>query len=98
MTGRVKVAVACTLAAAAAGAGAMALADGGESIAETLTGYEEDPLPVSTSGSGQLQASIDAGAGAIRYELSYTGLEGEVGQAHIHFGGRAQSGGIVAFL
>lgn len=98
MTGRVKTAVACALAAAAAGAGAVALADGGESIAATLTGYEEDPLPVSTPGTGQLTATIDAGGQEIDYELSYSALEGDIAQAHIHFGGRAQSGGVSAFL
>jgi hypothetical protein len=34
----------------------------------------------------------------IDYSLSYTGLEGDVQQAHIHFGQRAVNGGISVFL
>ena len=34
----------------------------------------------------------------ISYTLSYSALEGSVLQAHIHLGGRHQSGGISAFL
>lgn len=98
MKGRVKVAVAGALVAATALAGTAALAGGGGSISETLSGYEEDPLTLSTTGTGEFQASIRAKDQKIRYELSYSALEGTVTQAHIHFGGRAQSGGIVAFL
>jgi CHRD domain len=98
MRGRVKVAVASALVAGAAVAGTVAFADGGNGIRETLTGYEEDPLVLSTTGSGEFTASIKAKGDSIRYRLSYAGLEGNVTQAHIHFGGRAQSGGIVVFL
>jgi CHRD domain len=99
MRGRVRAAVAGALVAGAAVAGTVALADGGKGIRETLTGYEEDPLTLSTTGSGEFSASIKAKKGdAIRYQLSYAGLEGNITQAHIHFGGRAQSGGIAVFL
>ena len=77
--------------------GTAAFADGGKSIRETLTGYQEDPLVLSTSGSGEFQADVHAKRGEISYRLSYAGLEG-VTQAHIHLGGRAQSGGIIVFL
>jgi hypothetical protein len=98
MRGRIKVAVAGALVAGAAAAGAVAFADGGNGIRETLTGYEEDPMALSTTGSGEFRAWIGGKGEAIRYQLSYADLEGEVTQAHIHFGGRAQSGGIIAFL
>lgn len=67
-------------------------------VRERLSGYEEDPAPISTNGSGRFQAHIDDRRQQITYELSYTALEGAVQQAHIHFGGKAQSGGISVFL
>ena len=98
MKAQMKAAVASALVAGAVVAGTVAFADGGDSIRETLTGYEEDPLVLSTSGSGEFWATISAKGGQIRYQLSYADLEGDVQQAHIHFGGRHQSGGISAFL
>ncbi|TCN41045.1 CHRD domain-containing protein [Kribbella orskensis] len=67
-------------------------------LREQLTGYEEDPAPISTNGTGRFQAKIDDRLQQITYQLSYTSLEGTVQQAHIHFGGKAQSGGISVFL
>jgi len=67
-------------------------------VLEQLSGYEEDPLVFSTTGTGQFRAHIDEGAQEISYELSYADLEGAVLQAHIHIGLRAQFGGISVFL
>jgi hypothetical protein len=85
--------------------GSTALANGGdggrghdETLRVQLSGYEEDPLALSTTGSAHFRATIDEDAGTIKYRLSYRDLEGAVTQAHIHFGGRAQSGGISVFL
>ena len=97
MKGRVKLAVAGALAASAALAGTMAFGTG-NSIQESLTGYQEDPSALSTSGSGDFQAQLQAKDQKITYQLSYSGLEGDVLQAHIHLGGRAQSGGVSVFL
>jgi hypothetical protein len=98
MKGRMKLGVASALVAAASIAGTAAFAHGGDAIRETLTGYEEDPLVLSTSGEGRFKASIDAMNQAISYRLSYEDLEGDVTQAHIHLGGRHQSGGIIVYL
>jgi CHRD domain len=98
MRGRVRIAVAGALVAGAAIAGTVALADGGSGIREELTGYQEDPLTISTPASGDFHASLQAKKSAISYRLSYSGFETNVQQAHIHFGGRHQSGGIVVFL
>ena len=53
---------------------------------------------LSTTGNGEFQAQIDSSGQQISYTLSYSALEGNVLQAHIHLGGRHQSGGISAFL
>jgi len=81
--------------------GATADEDGSSSqntLREQLTGYQETPLALSTTGSGAVRLRIGPSAGTISYALSYAGLEAPVTQAHIHFGARAQTGGISAFL
>ena len=87
---------------AAGGAATVAWsADGGtvgNTVHETLTGLQEDPLRLSTTGNGQFMIHIDEAAQTISYELSYASLEGSVLQAHIHIGGPSQSGGISVFL
>ena len=76
---------------------AFAAADGFKMIKEFLTGYEEVP-PVSTVGSGELRARIANDGSQIEWELSYADLEGDVTQAHIHFGTVGVNGGITVFL
>jgi CHRD domain len=98
MKGRVKLAVGVAALAAVAAAGTVAVAGGGDSIREELTGYEEDPLVLSTTGNGSFRARIDERQQEISYRLSYADLEGSILQAHIHLGGAAQSGGISVFL
>jgi hypothetical protein len=77
----------------------IAVASGGKKNfnARGLNGYEEN-LDVSTVASGSFKASVDEDAQTITYELSYSGLEGDVQQAHIHFGKPAINGGISLFL
>ncbi|HZN17267.1 MAG TPA: CHRD domain-containing protein [Micromonosporaceae bacterium] len=72
--------------------------EGESSLSVHLSGYQEDPLVISTTGRGEFRANTDRSAQTIEYELSYADLEGSVLQAHIHVGGRAQSGGISVFL
>jgi CHRD domain len=67
-------------------------------VTEKLSGYEEDPLVLSTTGTGEFRARISSSGQQISYTLSYSALEGTVAQAHIHLGGRHQSGGISVFL
>ena len=66
-------------------------------VRERLTGYQEDPLALSTTGTGDFRARIGPGD-KITYSLHYSSLEGTVTQAHIHLGGKAQSGGISVFF
>jgi len=68
-----------------------------DGIDARLKGFQEVPA-VSTAAKGRFKASIDDRSGAIHYELSYSGLEGTVTQAHIHIGQRGVNGGVTMFL
>ena len=82
-------------------AGAYAVAGSGSEgtnvPAVTLIGYLEAPS-ISTNAVGSFEATIDDAERRIRYTLSYSGLEGTVTQAHIHFGQQHTVGAIVAWL
>jgi hypothetical protein len=54
--------------------------------------------PVSTGASGSFQARFNEATQQFDYTLSYSGLEGTVQQAHIHFGHRNVNGGISVWL
>ena len=83
----------------AATTGSAALARGGQdTFRERLTGYEETPLALSTTGTGQIRLTIDERREEISFRLSYADLEGTVTVAHIHFGARAQTGGVSVWL
>jgi hypothetical protein len=71
---------------------------GGSDFDARLSGYQETPQTISTVASGKFEADVDRSAQTIDYELSYSGLEGSILFAHIHFGARATSGGVSAFL
>lgn len=93
-------AIVATAAALAVATGSAATAgdDSSAALISRLSGYQEDPLTISTTGQGLFRAQIDDKAQEITYRLTYAGLVGTITQAHIHFGGRAQSGGVSAFL
>lgn len=75
------------------------LAQGGfKRISEFLTGYEETPSAVSTTGNGTFNATISKDESRIDWELTYDALEGAVQQAHIHFGQKSVTGPISVFL
>ena len=80
-------------------AASLAVAEGGKKNLKSgdLIGYEENP-DISTVATGSFEISIDDEARTLTYELSYSGLEGTVRQAHIHFGKAAVNGGITLFL
>lgn len=61
-----------------------------------LHGFNEVPA-ISSAAHGRFKAWLDAG-GIVRYELSDSGLEGEVRQARIHLGQRGVNGGIMVGL
>lgn len=65
-----------------------------------MSGYFEGAPggPASSVATGNFKAKIDDEAREIHFRLSYSGLEGEVRQAHIHFGQRSVNGGISIWL
>ncbi len=67
-----------------------------DSIRARLSGKQEVPY-VSTPASGKFQASIGSD-GNIDFELSYSGLQADATQAHIHIGQRGINGGVVLWL
>ena len=87
------------------GISAVALAKDSTRFDASLSGYEELPT-LSTRGNGTFEASLNKDGSELHYTLSYegpfdgnaTGTPSNVTQAHIHFGARAFSGGISAFL
>jgi len=75
------------------------LAQGGfKKISEFLTGYEETPAAISTTGNGTFNARISNDESRIDWELTYSDLEGAVQQSHIHLGAKGTTGGISVFL
>lgn len=62
-----------------------------------LEGFQEVPA-LSTTGTGKCKVKISDDETSIKAELSYSGLEGTVQQAHIHFGQLSINGGVVLFL
>ncbi len=62
-----------------------------------LIGFREVPAN-STVASGDFRAAISDDDTTIHYKLTYSGLEANVTQAHIHFGQRFVAGGISLWL
>ncbi len=95
---RVKLAVAVAVTAGVAVAGTAAIANhSGKQLRASLHGYEEVPA-VSTPGSGAFRATVTPAGDSFEYRLTYSGLEGAVQQAHIHFGQPLVNGGISVWL
>jgi CHRD domain len=76
---------------------AMSAAANAEPIRATLIGYQEVPA-VNTVATGHFNATINPGDQSIDYELSYSGLQATVQQAHIHVAQRRVNGSIVIWL
>jgi hypothetical protein len=72
-------------------------ADGVRNLEARLRGFQEVPA-VSSTGRGSFDLRINRDETAVRWELSYAALEGNVLQAHIHFGQLDVNGGISVFL
>jgi hypothetical protein len=77
---------------------AIAGGDARDRFRANLSGYEELPATISTTGNGTFRAALSRTDDEIRWELRYDDLEAAVLQAHIHFGGPAVAGPITVFL
>jgi CHRD domain len=64
----------------------------------TLSGYNETPLTLNSTGNGQFLAKISKDEQSIAYTLTYSDMPTNVTQSHIHFGRPSLSGGVVLFL
>lgn len=80
--------------------GSYATADSGKKKVDTgpMSGYLEGAPggPVSSVANGSFEGRIEGSR--LEYTLEYSGLEGDVTQAHIHFGQRSVNGGISVWL
>ncbi len=85
---------------AALGIAAFALAGGSGAgfnhLKATMSGYQEVPA-VSSTGTADFTADVSQDGSSIAWQLSYSGLEGNVLQSHIHFGQRSVIGGSGTF-
>jgi len=66
-------------------------------IREHLNGVQEVPV-VSTTGTGTFRAEISKDGDEIEYTLSFSNLEGDVRQSHIHIAPEQNTGAIVLWL
>jgi hypothetical protein len=86
---------------AALGIAAFALAGGSGAgfnhLKATMSGYQEVPA-ISSTGTADFTADVSKDGNSISWQLTYSGLEGDVRQSHIHFGQRSVSGAISVFL
>ena len=71
---------------------------GAEQISALLTGYEETPAAVSTTGRGEFVATVAPDGEVINYTETYSGLQAPVTVSHIHVGQLSVNGSVVIFL
>ncbi len=69
----------------------------GGTVNVRLRGFEEVPA-LSNPGGGRFTATINEAGTEIEYQLTYFNMEGDVTQAHLHFGQKGVNGGIMIFL
>jgi hypothetical protein len=63
----------------------------------TLAGVQEVPAVLS-GGTGEFSATIDPTGTSMTFRITYSGLEADVTQSHIHFGQPGVVGGIMVFF
>jgi hypothetical protein len=70
----------------------------GRRLRAELSGFNEYPSTLSTTGRGWFQAVVSADETEIAYRLDYRSLEGEITMSHIHFGDHHTNGGVSVWL
>jgi CHRD domain len=81
-----------------AGLLATATAAKADQLRALLTGYEETPSAVSTTGRGEFSAVISDDGETIHYRETFSRLQGKITQSHIHVGQLSIGGSVVIFL
>src|SRR5512132_3899372 len=66
-------------------------------LSATLQGYQETPS-ISTTGTADFTADVAKDGQSVSWQMTYSNLQGNVAQSHIHFGQRGVAGGISVFL
>jgi len=66
-------------------------------VSADLVGFQEVPA-ISSTAKGRFWAWVDTKANTITFKLTYDALEGDVQQAHVHFGQKSVNGGVSFFL
>jgi hypothetical protein len=66
-------------------------------LSATLQGYQETPS-ISTTGTADFTADVAKDGQSVSWQMTYSNLQGNVTQSHIHFGQRGVAGGISVFL
>lgn len=82
-----------------AGTAGVVVGQGSRNWRAALNGFNEtNPGTISTVARGAFRAHISPDGSTVSWSLSYRDLEGDVTQAHIHFGAVGTSGGISVWL
>ena len=79
------------------GVAAVAAQRGGTNLRAQLRGLNEVP-PANSRATGELRATISSDEASIAFTLTYAGLSGNPGAAHIHFGPTKVNGGVMVFF
>ena len=66
-------------------------------LSATLSGYQEVPA-ISSAGTADFTADVAQDGQSVSWQMTYSGIEGNVLQSHIHFGQKSVNGGIAVFL
>ena len=69
-----------------------------QQLRATLSGFNEAPMTLVSTSRGTLTVNLNRQQKSLSYQLTYSDLEGDVTQAHIHIGTPHQSGGISVFF
>ena len=94
----VRIAACVAAVAGVVGIGAATTASNGQrGFRERLSGFQEVPALV-TTGSGNFRAHVNQSGTEVSYRVTFTGLESNITQSHIHFENVTNNGGIVVFL
>lgn len=69
----------------------------GAPLRAELIGYEEVPA-VATRADGMFEARVARDGQSVDYTLAFTGLQGTITQAHIHFAQKSVNGSVAVWL